>query len=625
MNNQDYGTQAKERRKEYKTLLKNKKQEYDEQIIIKKCIEAQLKPWEMFERCHNANTININILQEHFKTLLCIDDESRIATDIPHETTELMWYNNEININDLHKAISSLKNNKASGLDQIYNEHLKITFDYFQDWWLLYLNNLFDKGLIPDLWRNGKLKILYKGKGNINDPNMYRGIALTSVAYKLYTRIINNRIIENIDCNLPMEQYGFRIGKNCQQAISILRKKAKDSLQKEKGHLYCLFVDFHKAFDSVNRDILLKTLIKEAGIKGKILNAIQNIISRNFLKIDNGIETTSDAIEQTIGIIQGDPLSSTLFVIYVMSLPNVIKVAESINSLMYADDLVIYTENILDLKDAMDKLKEWCSKYKLEINTSKTKLMKIRKGGKLKRSDKIVYNNKEIEFVNEYEYLGVNIQPTLCITKHLKIKAIKATHAMASIKHLKSLSLDTLHKIFGIKIDPIVTYSFNILATDLKSTHLLNLDKIKATFYKRALSVHKSSSNTLIFHMTGVERYGESIIARYGNMINPEHIEKYRNIVEEKNMIFTVSNFTDGPAFKSNMWKNHCQQNRHLITRYTVHGFHHKICWRKEYHTEFDHCICNLCNQPITCRYHLDTHIQNGISLTALLMQLDSG
>lgn len=77
--------------------------------------------------------------------------------------------------------------------------------------------------------------------------------------------------------------------------------------------------------------------------------------------------------------------------------------------------------------------------------------------------------------------------------------------------------------------------------------------------YKRVLGVPKNKSNTLIFHIT-----------RYGNNIDQQQIEKYRNLVEEKNMKFTVDNYTDRPIFKSNTWKSDCQKNRHLLARYTV-------------------------------------------------------
>ncbi|KAL1446221.1 hypothetical protein WDU94_003695, partial [Cyamophila willieti] len=278
-------------------------------------------------------------------------------------------------------------------------------------------------------------------------------------------------------------------------------------------------------------------MYEDACIQGKIFIAVKNILSENFLTIDNGLET-SERIKQSIGIIQGDPLSSTLFLIYVMTLPRKIMKTDSIKTIMFADDLVIYSENIEDLKESLLELNVWCKKYKLKINTSKSKVMKLRKGGKLKKTDILQFDNTNLEFVNEYEYLGVLIQPTLCITNHIKLKSVKAAYALASVGNMQYISVETINKIFQLKIDPIVTYCFGTLAEDLSAAHLINLDKIKARCFKKGLGLHKNTSNTLTFHLAGVRRYGEEIIERFKNKIDKKQIEEYERKVEEKNIQF---------------------------------------------------------------------------------------
>uniref|UniRef100_A0A8D8QX06 Uncharacterized protein n=1 Tax=Cacopsylla melanoneura TaxID=428564 RepID=A0A8D8QX06_9HEMI len=110
---------------------------------------------------------------------------------------------------------------------------------------------------------------------------------------------------------------------------------------------------------------------------------------------------------------------------------------------------------------------------------------------------------------------------------------------------------------------------------------------------------------------------------KYKNQqIPPSEIEKYKEIVERKNMQFVINNYTDGPAFKCNIWKNNNQTNRHIITRYTSHGFHHLICTKKEYHTEYDGCICKICKLVIQERYHIDQHINQDTSLTSFITLL---
>lgn len=610
-----------EAQKEYKTLIRNKRISYEENKLLEKCKNAQLKPWEMFEKNFGSPSIKLSLLEIHFKNLLQVPIEnSENENESVLSTSSNEWYDQEISLLEIQRAMKSLKNKKSAGLDGVFNEHLKETFEYFQDWWLIYMNSILNKGTISEIWRIGKLKTLYKGKGNVNDPNMYRGISLMSVTYKLYTKILNNRILNNIDNLLPNEQFGFRRGRNCESAIEILRSKIREHLSLPRGNMYAVFVDFQKAFDSLDRKLLLQTL-QQTNIKGKIYNSIKNIISSNFIQIDNGVETSNNAIQQNIGVIQGDPLSSTLFLIYVKSLPETLN-SPFVYTLMYADDLVIFSISLTLLQEALNKLSSWCSTHKLQVNQSKTKVMKFRKGGKLSTKDNLLFNNIPLDFVNEYEYLGVKMQPTLCISNHIENKAIKASYAIGTIKNMQNLSLDTIHKIYYLKIWPIMTYSFNILAKDLTCQHLFELDKVKSKFYKKALGVHKNTSNTLVLHMAETERMGQEVIKKFG--IKEEHIEEYLKKVEEKNMIFVNGNYTDGPIFRTNIWKKHGQSNRHIISRFTVHGFHHLICNNKSYHINFETCKCMLCNENITDRYHMNQHIKSSsTNLTNFITDLE--
>lgn len=611
-------------RQEYKVLIKKKKMEYEEQIILNKCKIAETKPWEMFSKQkNNVTPINLKTLITHFQTLYNLDGtldlDPNTEESLNNNATE--WYNRNISLEEISKAVKHLKNNKAAGPDSIYNEHLKLTFDFFQDWWVIYLNQLFTCSTVPNIWRLSNLKVIFKGKGNITDPNNYRGVALLNTSYKLYTKILNNRIMNQMESKLPEEQYGFRCNRNCQKAIQILRTDIKDALSKPKGIMYAIFIDYQKAFDSIDRTILINTLNK-IGIKGKTLKAVSNIVTSNSLFIDNGVERSKFPIEQRKGVTQGDPLSATLFILYINNLPAIFNDLD-VKCLLFADDLVIYSENKDELQIALNNLHSWCIEYKLKINNSKSQVLKFRKGGKLKSTDLFLYNNYQLSFVNEYKYLGIILQPTLTITKHIENVTVKASHAAAMIQNLQKISLNCADKIFHMKIWPIITYCFNVLAADLTEKHLHQLDKTKAFFYKKLLCLHKCTSNTLVFHMANVKRLGEEIIEKYQSTMDVIEIKKYKDTIEEKNLLFCTEKYTDGPAFTGDNWKNYCQENRHLITRYTAHGFHNKICSKKEYHLDYNDCICTLCNHPIVHRYHLENHIrEESETLTSFLTKL---
>ena len=108
-------------------------------------------------------------------------------------------------------------------------------------------------------WATGVIKPIYKNKGGINDPDNYRGITLLSCLGKLFTSVINERLTVFIDSNQIMSeaQAGFRKGYSTTDQIFTLKCIVELFLCQGR-RLFCTFVDYSKAFDSINRAILWK-------------------------------------------------------------------------------------------------------------------------------------------------------------------------------------------------------------------------------------------------------------------------------------------------------------------------------------------------------------------------------
>lgn len=173
------------------------------------------------------------------------------------ENYDMQLLNSNITTEEVLKAAKSLKNGKAGGPDGILNEMLKISFIYSTTAYVNLFNTILKSGIYPELWRENYIKPIFKG-GCFNDPSNYRGIALSSCFGKIFSKILSNRLdkflIENdIICN---EQIGFK--KGCRTSDHILTLKCLiDKAFKVSKCLYVCFIDFKKAFDSVNRDALL--------------------------------------------------------------------------------------------------------------------------------------------------------------------------------------------------------------------------------------------------------------------------------------------------------------------------------------------------------------------------------
>ena len=120
--------------------------------------------------------------------------------------------NEDITEEEIMKAIQNLKNGKSSGIDEIMNEHIKNSTGTLMPLYIKLFNKILNEGNLPDEWGIGLVIPLYKKKGDVKDPNNYRGITLLSCLGKLFTAILNNRLMDFMEDNkiLRESQAGFR-------------------------------------------------------------------------------------------------------------------------------------------------------------------------------------------------------------------------------------------------------------------------------------------------------------------------------------------------------------------------------------------------------------------------------
>ena len=207
---------------------------------------------------------------------------------------------------------------------------------------------------------------------------------------------------------LPTTQFGFR--KNCSTILAT--KSLISDIQKSIGiyrsHYVC-FVDFEKAFDKIDRNLLLIKL-QQLGLDSHLLNVLQSIYSKNTITVvADGVLNSS--VEQVVGVPQGDKLSPLLFALFIADLSKELE-RTGCFIVFYADDLAIGSFNLQRLQSSMVLLADYCTRNLLSVNTAQTKVMKFRKGGKLTCYDKLTYSGTDLDFVSSFEYLGiVSIKP----------------------------------------------------------------------------------------------------------------------------------------------------------------------------------------------------------------------
>ena len=191
------------------------------------------------------------------------------------------------------------------------------------------------------------LKPIFK-KGDTQYTNNFRGLAISSALAKLHSLIMLKRLTTYIKENkLISPNQGFMEGCRTSDHIFLLQTIIEKVVKKNRKKLFCAFVDFKKAYDTVDRMTLLQQLEK-IGIKGIFY---KNIAAMNE-KVEYSIKLQKgylDLISSKLGLKQGCPLSPLLFNIYIDDVKNIFDQncepidfqGKQINHFLYADDLVL--------------------------------------------------------------------------------------------------------------------------------------------------------------------------------------------------------------------------------------------------------------------------------------------
>ena len=377
---------------------------------------------------------------------------------------------------------------------------------------LKYINLCLNKSLISNSWCHDIINTIHKD-GSINDPNNYRGICISSALLKIVCSLINNRIQSFCTKHnlIDSNQIGFKRNHRTSDHLLTLKTIVKKYVTIGKKKLFACFVDFKKAYDSVLHEVLFYKVSK-MGIGGKTLELIKDIYRKTKCAVKAKNSITS-FFEYTKGVRQGCPLSPMLFNIYVNDLFESMNNNNDsdiflgnneykINALMYADDLILLSESKEGLQKQIDKLENYCAKWRLQINSKKTKVMIFNRGNKM---IKTTFHSKNaiLENVKTFKYLGFSISANNCsfipTVEDLSIKANRAVYALNNKIKLSRLPTRLALKLFNSLISPILLYGSEVwgpfIDQDLVSWDKNKIEQVHTQFIKRILGCNYKTSN----------------------------------------------------------------------------------------------------------------------------------
>lgn len=275
-----------------------------------------------------------------------------------------------------------------------------------------------------------------------------------------------------------------------------------------KQQCAALFIDLSKAFDTVDHQILLNRL-SEIGLSTKAVDWFKNYLSSRTqcVHIDGEI---SDKLTVNTGVPQGSILGPLLFTIYVNELCEHIDDAKAH---LYADDTIIYcsaptiSEAVFKLQKAFNTIQNNLIKLKLVLNVDKTKLMFFSKSNiQCSTMPQITtIQNKVIEVVSSYKYLGFHLDEQLSFKLHIEQLAKRLKLKLGFYFRNKAcFSFQAKKQLVAATFLPILDYG-DILYMNAPKSHIRALD----TIYHAALRF-VTNSTSLTHHCVLYELSGQS-------------------------------------------------------------------------------------------------------------------
>ena len=276
-----------------------------------------------------------NILQDQYKSVFSdpekADIEVALAGFPEFNGSQLSTFHFEVE--DITAAIKEMDPYSASPDGDI---PAKILCDCKESLslpiWLLWRES-FESGLVPENLKTQYITPLFK-KGNKTDAANYRPVSLTSHLMKVFERVVRKHLVDYFENNelFPDNQHGFRKNRSCltqliEHVDSVLRSLNDGS------EVDVIYLDFSKAFDKVDHNILLAKL-KRYGITGKLYTWIESFLrGRKQAVVVDGQK--SEFVEVDSSVPQGTVLGPVFFIIYAMDM---IFKAKNSKALTFADD-----------------------------------------------------------------------------------------------------------------------------------------------------------------------------------------------------------------------------------------------------------------------------------------------
>ena len=365
---------------------------------------------------------------------------------------------------EIRKALQHLKNDKAPGPDGIPPEALKIDMKSYVDSLHKLFERIWNTEQMPEDWKCGHLVKLPK-KGSLKECANWRGITLLSIPGKVFSRVLLERMKKEVEAILRDEQAGFRQERSCTYQIATLRMILEQSLEWNTS-LYVVFIDYEKAFDSVDRSTLWK-LLQHYGIPEKIIRMIRLAYEPSTCQVIHG-NTLTEPFTVLSGVRQGCLLSPFLFLLvmdWIMKETTKDQargiqwtLSKHLEDVKFADDVTLLSQRHNNMTQKLESIREIAAMIGLKVNTQKTKSLRVNQGNNAHFN----IGGDEIQDVEKFTYLGSIVCSEGGTDQDIVARIGKATTAFNILRPIwrsRSIIVKTKLRIFNTNEKSVLLYA----------------------------------------------------------------------------------------------------------------------------------------------------------------------
>ncbi|GJU25141.1 retrovirus-related pol polyprotein LINE-1 [Tanacetum coccineum] len=289
---------------------------------------------------------------EYFSSLFNTEEPEGHEGVVDQNTLPLIdYYYSRISQTEVRTAVHKMGRNKAVGPDQIPIEAWRSLGAEGISWLTILFNKIFTSAKMPEEWRLSHVIPILKNKGDEQVCSNYRGIKLFSHTMKLWERVIERRLRR--ETSVFENQFGFMPGRSSIGAIHLIRSLMEKYRERQRD-VHLAFIDLEKAYDSVPRDLIWKTLI-DKGASRRYIKVIRDMYSGAKTRLSRGIQ-------------------------------------EDIPwCMIFADDIMLVSESVEGLNDRLENWREALEANGLRVSREKTEYLRC------DFSNSEIAHNEEVE------------------------------------------------------------------------------------------------------------------------------------------------------------------------------------------------------------------------------------